>query len=65
MSDKVYLVRFVWIDKETRHERFPNASDLGEHVEIAPKTTQRLIDHFRDCLQSHLEYDLSRRAMLQ
>ena len=61
MGDQLYLERFVWFDNETRHGRFPNASGLGQHFEIAPKTAQRSIDHFRDRLQAPLEYDLSRK----
>ncbi len=62
MGDQLYLERFVWFDNETRHGRFPNASMLGQHFEIAPKTAQRSIDHFRDRLQAPLEYDLSRKG---
>lgn len=62
MGDQLYLERFVWFDNEARHERFPNASKLGEHFEIAPKTAQRSIDHFRDRLRAPLEYDLSRKG---
>jgi len=62
VGDQLYLERFVWFDNETRHGRFPNASGLGEHFEIAPKTAQRSIDHFRDRLQAPLEYDLSRKG---
>lgn len=57
MGDQLYLERFVWFDNEARRERFPNASKLREHFEIAPKTAQRSIDHFRDRLQPPLEYD--------
>lgn len=59
MGDQLYLERFVWFDNEARRERFPNANKLGEHFEIAPKTAQRSIDHFRDRLQAPLEYDQS------
>ena len=62
MGDQLYLERFVWFDSEARHERFPNASKLGEHFEIAPKTAQRSIDHFRDRLQAPLEYDSSQKG---
>ncbi len=57
MGDQLYLERFVWFDNEARRERYPNATKLGEHFEIAPKTAQRSIDHFRDRLQAPLEYD--------
>jgi predicted DNA-binding transcriptional regulator YafY len=62
MGDQLYLERFVWFDNEARRERFPNASKLGVHFEIAPKTAQRSIDHFRDRLQAPLEYDLSHKG---
>jgi predicted DNA-binding transcriptional regulator YafY len=62
MGDQLYLERFVWFDNEARRERFPNASKLGEHFEIAPKTAQRSIDHFRDRLQAPLEYDQSHKG---
>ena len=35
---------------------------MGEHFEIAPKTAQRSIDHFRDRLQAPFEYDQSRKG---
>jgi len=62
MGDQLYLERFVWFDNEARRERYPNASKLGVHFEIAPKTAQRSIDHFRDRLQAPLEYDLSHKG---
>jgi predicted DNA-binding transcriptional regulator YafY len=62
MGDQLYLERFVWFDNEARRERFPNANKLGEHFEIAPKTAQRSIDHFRDRLQAPLEYDQSHKG---
>jgi predicted DNA-binding transcriptional regulator YafY len=62
MGDQLYLERFVWFDNEARRERFPNASKLGEHFEIAPKTAQRSIDHFRDRLLAPLEYDQSHKG---
>lgn len=62
MGDQLYLERFVWFDNEARRERFPNATKLGEHFEIATKTAQRSIDHFRDRLQAPLEYDLSHKG---
>jgi predicted DNA-binding transcriptional regulator YafY len=62
MGDQLYLERFVWFDNEARRERFPNATRLGEHFEIAPKTAQRSIDHFRDRLLAPLEYDQSHKG---
>jgi predicted DNA-binding transcriptional regulator YafY len=62
MGDQLYLERFVWFDNEARCERFPNANKLGEHFEIAPKTAQRSIDHFRDRLLAPLEYDKSHKG---
>ena len=62
MGDQLYLERFVWFDNEARHGRFLNASKLSEYFEIAPKTAQRSIDHFRDRLHAPLEYDLSRKG---
>jgi predicted DNA-binding transcriptional regulator YafY len=62
MGDQLYLERFVWFGNEARRERFPNANKLGEHFEIAPKTAQRSIDHFRDRLQAPLEYDQSHKG---
>lgn len=63
MGGQLYLERFVWFDNEARRERFPNASKLGKHFEITPKTAQRSIDHFRDRLQqAPLEYDLSHKG---
>jgi predicted DNA-binding transcriptional regulator YafY len=62
MGDQLYLERFVWFDNEARRERYPNANKLGVHFEIAPKTAQRSIDHFRDRLQAPLEYDLSHKG---
>ena len=62
MGDQLYLERFVWFDNEARRERFPNASKLGVHFEIAPKTAQRSIDHFRDRLRAPLEYNLSHKG---
>lgn len=62
MGDQLYLERFVWFDNEARCERFPNASKLGEHFEIALKTAQRSIGHFRDRLQAPLEYDNSHKG---
>lgn len=62
MGDQLYLERFIWFDNEARRERFPNASKLGEHFEIAPKTAQRSIDHFRDRLFAPLEYDSSEKG---
>jgi len=59
MGDQLYLERFVWFDHEARKERFPNANKRGEHFEIASKTAQRSIDHFRDRLHAPLEYDKS------
>ena len=62
MGDQLYLERFVWFDNEVRRERFPNANKLGEHFEIAPKTAQRSIDHFRDRLLAPLEYESSKKG---
>jgi len=62
VGDQLYLERFVWFDNEARRERFPNATGLGAHFKIAPKTAQRSIDHFRDRLQAPLEYDQSRKG---
>ena len=62
MGDQLYLERFVWFDNEVRRERFPNATKLGEHFEIAPKTAQRSIDHFRDRLLAPLEYDQTHKG---
>lgn len=62
MGDQLYLERFIWFDHEARKERFPNANKLGEHFEIAPKTAQRSIDHFRDRLHAPLEYDKSNKG---
>ncbi len=62
MGDQLYLERFVWFDHQARLGRFPNATTLGEHCEISPKTAQRSIDHFRDRLQAPLEYDQSRKG---
>jgi predicted DNA-binding transcriptional regulator YafY len=62
VGDQLYLERFVWFDHEARKERFPNANSLGVHFEIAPKTAQRSIDHFRDRLLAPLEYDKSRKG---
>jgi len=62
VGDQLYLERFVWFDHEARRERFPNANTLGEHFEIAQKTAQRSIDHFRDRLLAPLEYDKSRKG---
>jgi hypothetical protein len=62
MGDQLYLERFVWFDHEARKERFPNANTLGAYFEIASKTAQRSIDHFRDRLQAPLEYDKSHIA---
>lgn len=62
MGDQLYLERFVWFDNEVRRERYPNATRLGEQFEIAPKTAQRSIDHFRDRLLAPLEYDQSHKG---
>jgi hypothetical protein len=62
MGDQLYLERFLWFDNEARYERFPNANKLGEHFEIAPKTAQRSIDHFRDRLQAPLEYNQTHKG---
>ena len=62
VGDQLYLERFVWFDHEARRERFPNANTLGEHFEIAQKTAQRSIDHFRDRLLAPLEYDKSHKG---
>jgi predicted DNA-binding transcriptional regulator YafY len=62
VGDQLYLERFVWFDHEARRERFPNANTLGEHFEIAQKTAQRSIDHFRDLLCAPLEYDKSHKG---
>jgi predicted DNA-binding transcriptional regulator YafY len=62
MGDQLYLERFVWFDNEARRERYPNAFKLGEHFEIAVKTAQRSIDHFRDRLIAPLEYDKSHKG---
>src|ERR1035437_1166345 len=62
MGDQLYLELFVWFDNEARRERFPNATKLGEHFEIAVKTAQRSIDHFRDRLLAPLEYESSKKG---
>ncbi len=62
MGDQLYLERFIWFDNEARRERFPNSKKLVEHFEIAPKTAQRSIDHFRDRLRAPLEYDQSHKG---
>lgn len=62
MGDQLYLERFVWFDNEVRMGRYPNATRLGERFEIAPKTAQRSIDHFRDRLLAPLEYDSTRKG---
>jgi predicted DNA-binding transcriptional regulator YafY len=62
MGEQLYLERFVWFDNEARHERYPNASKLAEHFEIATKSAQRSIDHFRDRLQAPFEYDTSHKG---
>lgn len=62
MGDQLYLERFVWFDNEARKGRFPNASKLAERFEIAIKSAQRSIDHFRDRLQAPLEYDQSQKG---
>lgn len=62
VGEQLYLERFVWFDHEARRERYPNANKLGEHFEIAPKTAQRSIDHFRDRLLAPLEYEKSKKG---
>ncbi|NVO00723.1 MAG: WYL domain-containing protein [Geobacteraceae bacterium] len=62
MGDQLFLERFVWFDNEARRKRFPNATKLGEHFEIACKTAQRSIDHFRYRLKAPLEYDQSNKG---
>lgn len=62
MGDQLFLERFVWFDNEARRERYPNASKLAEHFEIATKSAQRSIDHFRDRLQAPFKYEPSRKG---
>lgn len=62
MGEQLFLERFVWFDNEARRERYPNASKLAEHFELATKSAQRAIDYFRDRLQAPFEYDSSRKG---
>lgn len=62
MGDQLFLERFVWFDNAMRRGMYPNASSLAAHFEIASKSGQRSIDHFRDRLKAPLEYDSSRKG---
>lgn len=62
MGDQIFLERFIWFDNEARRGHFPNASKLARQFEIACKTAQRSIEHFRDRLLAPLEYDLARKG---
>ncbi len=62
VGEQLYLERFVWFDNEVRRERFPNATKLAERFEIAPKSAQRAIDHFRDRLLAPLQYESAKKG---
>lgn len=53
-----------WFNNEVRRERFPNATKLAKRFEIAPKSAQRAIDHFRDRLLAPLQYESAKKSTI-
>jgi predicted DNA-binding transcriptional regulator YafY len=62
MGDFLVFERFVWLDRQVRQKRFPNARKLAEHFELSRKTAQRNIDFMRDRLIAPLEYNPSKKG---
>lgn len=62
MGDFLVFERFVWLDRQVRQKRFPNARKLADHFELSRKTAQRNIDFMRDRLIAPFEYDPSKKG---
>ena len=62
MPAKIIYERFLWFHTQVKECRFPNASSLAGHFEIAPKTAQRDIEFMRDRLCAPMQYDPTRRG---
>ncbi|MFA4916655.1 MAG: hypothetical protein WC560_08300, partial [Syntrophales bacterium] len=62
MSAKIIYERFLWFHNQAKQGRFPNASMLASHFEVASKTAQRDIAFMRDRLHAPLEYVPTRRG---
>lgn len=62
MGDFLVFERFVWLDRQVRQKRFPNARKLAEQFELSRKTAQRNIDFMRDRLIAPLEYNPSKKG---
>ena len=59
MGSRNIFERYIWFDRQTRTQRYPNAFKLAQHFEISAKTAQRDIDYMRDRLYCPLEYNSS------
>jgi len=62
MGDFLIFERFVWLDRQVRQKRFPNAGKLAAHFELSRKTAQRNIEFMRNRLIAPLEYDASKKG---
>ena len=58
MGDFLIFERFVWMDRQVRQKRYPNARKLAERFELSCKTAQRNIAFMRDRLAEphHLQH---------
>lgn len=57
LSSRPPLARIMAIDKAIRAGSWPNASTLGDLLEVAPKTIRRDITQLRDRLGAPIEFD--------
>jgi predicted DNA-binding transcriptional regulator YafY len=54
--------RAIWVEKEIRAGRYPNARMIAERFEISAKTAQRVIDFMRDRMGRRMEYSAEHRG---
>src|SRR5512133_2471895 len=64
MGEMLITERCWWFDQQIKLDRYPNASAMAEHFEVAPKTAQRTINFLRDRFAAPLAYDPLRRGYL-
>jgi hypothetical protein len=54
--------RALWIDREVRAGRFPNARKVAARFEVSERTAQRAFDLMRDRMFAPLEYSAEHRG---
>ena len=62
MGDIATLERIIWLHRQAKAGRYPNASKLAQRFELSPKTAQRCIEAMRDRFGAPLEYHASERG---